>query len=136
MENNIALQAGIESALQGFDVTLRVRPRQLAFANGTLDIGGYHYDSDLVDAFGGGRVRVGFQILRGMIVTAEVNHDERFDTTGLLSLGWLFGANSSGYGNEWAGLARDLEATVPERPHCAVQPGSGVGHQPGNRFAI
>ena len=41
-----------------------------------------------------------------------MNHDERFDTTGVLSVGWLFGSHASGYGNEWAGLARDLESTV------------------------
>lgn len=110
--NNIALQAGFESALRGFDVTVRTRPRQLAFANGTFDIGGYHYDSDIVDPFGGGRLRLGFQVLNGLIVTAEVNHDDRFDTTGVLTAGWVFGAHSSGYGNEWAGLARDLERTV------------------------
>ena len=44
--NNIALQAGLENALQGFDVTMRVRPKQLAFANGYVDFGAYHYDSD------------------------------------------------------------------------------------------
>ena len=110
--NNIALQAGVESALRGFDVTLRSRPKQLAFVNGTIDIGGYQYDSDVVDAFAGGRVRIGFQILNGLMVSAEVNHDERFDTTGVLSAGWMFGATSSGYGNEWAGLARDLDRTV------------------------
>ena len=109
--NNIALQSGIESALQGFDVTLRSRPKQLAFANGYVDFGGYHYDSDLVDSFAGGRLRVGIQLLSSVTLAAEVNHDERFDTTGALSVGVTFGANSSGYGSEYAGLARDLEKT-------------------------
>lgn len=109
--NNLARQAGIESALQGFDLTLRTRPRQLAFVNGTFDIGAYHYDSEIVDPFGGGRLRLGFQVLNGLMISAEVNHDDRFDTTGVLSAGWVFGAQGSGYGNEWAGLARDLERT-------------------------
>lgn len=109
LENRLVLQAGIESALQGFDVTLRTRPKQLAFANGYVDFGGYHYDSELVDSFAGGRLRAGFQLMNGMMLAAEVNHDERFDTTGVLSVGYTFGAHSSGFGNEYAGLARDLE---------------------------
>ena len=114
VDNRIVSIPGIESALEGFDVTLRMRPRQLAFVNGTFDVGAYHYSSDVVDAFAGGRLRLGFQVLRGLIVSAEVNQDDRFDTTGVVSLGWMFGAHTSGYGNEWAGLARDLEPTVRE----------------------
>lgn len=110
--NNIALVPGVDSALKGFDVTLRMRPKQLAFANGTFDLGGYHYNSDLIDAFGGGRVRLGFQAFKGMMVNLEVNHDERFDTTGVLGVGWVFGANASGYGHEYSGIGRDLEQTV------------------------
>lgn len=107
--NNIATQAGIESALQGFDLTLRTRPKQLAFANGFVDFGAYHYDSDIVDPFAGGRLRVGFQLINGIQLAAEVNHDERFDTTGALSVALNFGANNNGRGSEYAGLARDLE---------------------------
>ena len=110
--NSIILEAGIDSALQGFDVTLRVRPRRLAFVNGYVDFGGYGYNSDLIDSFGGGRVRVGFQVLRGLLVNVEVNHDNRFNTTGVLGLGWVFGANNSGYGNEYSQQGRDLERTV------------------------
>ena len=109
--NNIALQAGIESALEGFDVTLRTRPKQLAFVNGYVDFGGYHYDSDLVDNFAGGRLRVGMQLFNNLSLAAEVNHDERFDTTGSLSVALTFGSRNSGYGSEYAGLARDLEQT-------------------------
>lgn len=109
LENRLVLQAGIEAALQGFDVTLRTRPRQLAFANGYVDFGGYHYNSDAIESFAGGRLRAGFQLINGMMLAAEVNHDERFDTTGVVSVGYVFGANSSGFGNEYAGLARDLE---------------------------
>lgn len=110
--NSIVLEPGIDSALEGFDVTLRTRPKRLAFANGYVDFGGYGFNSDLVDAFGGGRVRVGFQILRGLVVNVEVNHDNRFGTTGVLGLGWIFGANSSGFGTEYSRLGRDLEQTV------------------------
>ena len=110
--NNIVLVPGIDSALEGFDVTLRMRPKRLAFVNGYVDLGGYGFNSDLVDAFGGGRVRVGFQILRGLAVNLEVNQDNRFGTTGVVGLGWIFGAHSSGFGNEYSQQGRDLEQTV------------------------
>ena len=110
--NNIVIMPGIDSALEGFDVTLRTRPSRLAFVNGTVDFGGYQYSSDLINAFAGGRVRVGVQAIKGMILSGEINYDERFKTTGLLSVGWIFGANHSGYGQEYSGLARDLEQTV------------------------
>ena len=42
-------------------------------------------------------------------MAAEINQDERFDTTGALSVGWTFGNTNSGFGSEYAGLARDLE---------------------------
>ncbi len=109
-ENRIVVRPAIDSALKGFDATLRVRPSALARVNGRIDIGGYGYQSDLIDFFGGGRVRLGMQVLRGLIVSAEVNHDDRFDTTGVLQVGWIFGANARG--NEYSGLGRDLEPTV------------------------
>ena len=107
--NNIALQAGLESALQGFDMTLRTRPKQLAFANGYIDFGGYHYNADLVDSFAGGRLRVGVQLINSLRLAAEINQDERFDTTGALNVSWTYGNTNSGHGSEYAGLARDLE---------------------------
>lgn len=109
--NNILLIPGVDSALQGFDVTFRMRPRQLAFGNGLIDFGGYSYSSDLINSFGGGRVRLGFQTNRGMMISAEVNHDDRFETTGALSLSWAFGAGGVG-GDAGYGLGRDLEETV------------------------
>ena len=109
--NNILLTPGIDSALQGFDVTFRMRPRQLAFGNGLIDFGGYGYKSDQVNSFGGGRIRLGFQTNRGMMISAEVNHDDRFETTGALSLSWAFGAGGA-RGDAGYGLGRDLEETV------------------------
>jgi hypothetical protein len=108
--NQIVLIPGIDSALQGFDTVLRMRPTPLGMVNGTLDFGGYHYRSDLVGSFSGGRARLGMQMLRGAIVSAEVNHDDRFETTGVLQVGWLFGANASGYGQEYSALGRDLDS--------------------------
>ncbi len=110
--NEIVIIPGIDSALSGFDVTLRTRPRQLAGVNGFLDIGGYGYNSDLIDSFGGGKIRLGFQGTRGMMVNLEVNQDDRFNTTGVVGLGWVFGQNAGGRGSEYAGLGRDLETSV------------------------
>lgn len=110
--NNIVMTPGIDSALQGFDATLRLRPRQFSLVNGFVDVGGYHYNSDLVNAFSGVKVRTGFQLLQGAMVTVELNNDERFNTTALASVGWMFGANASGHGHEYSGLGRDLEQTT------------------------
>ena len=109
--NNIQLAPGIDSALTGFDVTLRLRPKQLAFMNGSVELGGYGYSSDLVNSFGGGRVRLAAQTRRGFSVGVEVNHDDRFRTTGSLGIGYVFGANG-GVGGEYSGLGRDLEQTI------------------------
>ena len=110
--SSILLTPGIDSALRGFDATLRTRPKALAFANGSVDIGGYGYSSDLVDFFGGGRVRVGFQARNGLAISAEVNHDDRFNTTGALSLAWSFGAVGSASGGGGLGLGNDLNETI------------------------
>ena len=110
--NEIVIVPGIDSALSGFDVTLRTRPKQLADVNGYLDVGGYGYNSDLIDSFGGGKIRLGFQGARGMMVNLEVNQDDRFNTTGVVGLGWVFGQNAGGRGSEYIGLGRDLETSV------------------------
>ncbi len=110
LNNNIVLLPGIDSALRGFDVTFRARPSALAMVNGTIDVGGYGYSSDLVDSFAGGRVGMGMQILRGLVINAQVNQDERFDTTGVLQLAYIFGANARG--TEYGALGRDLEPTI------------------------
>ena len=109
--NNILLVPGIDSALEGFDVTLRLRPKQLAFGNGTFDIGGYSYRSDTIDSFGGGRLRLGFQSQRGIQISGEINHDERFDTTGAVNIGYAFGGPGA-RSAEYSSLGRDFEETV------------------------
>ncbi|MFM7118327.1 MAG: beta strand repeat-containing protein, partial [Planctomycetota bacterium] len=108
--NAIVLQPGIDSALQGFDVTWRFRPRSLGMVNGSFDLGGYGYRSDFIDFFGGGRARFAMQLLQGLVISAEVNQDERFDTTGVLQLAYLFGVNARG--NEYSLAGRDLEPTL------------------------
>ena len=110
--NNIVIEPGISSALGGFDVTLRMRPDRLANVNGRIDIGAYGYSSELVNSFGGGRVRLGFQVLRGLLVNIEVNNDDRFNTTGVLGLGWVFGSPASARGNEYSLVGRDLDQTA------------------------
>ncbi|MEM9410766.1 MAG: right-handed parallel beta-helix repeat-containing protein, partial [Planctomycetota bacterium] len=108
--NSLVLSPGIDSGLQGFDVTVRTRPNQLAFVNGSFDFGGYGYESEVVEFFGGGRARLNFQMLRGMIVSGEINYDERFDVTGLLGVTIQYGGGNV-RGHEYAGLARDLDRT-------------------------
>ncbi len=108
--NSIALVPGIDSGLQGFDVTLRTRPEQLAFVNGSFDFGGYGYQSDLVDFFGGGRLRLNMQLLGGAIVSGEINYDDRFDVSGLVGITFLWGANARGH--EYSAIGRDLDRTV------------------------
>ncbi len=108
--NNILLQQGVDSALTGFDVTLRLRPKQMAFMNGTFEVGGYGYSSDLINSFGGGRIRIGAQGKRGLILGGEISHDDRFRTTGSFSVGYIFGS-VGGRNSEYAGIGRDLEET-------------------------
>ena len=109
LNHSIVLQAGIDSALQGFDATLRLRPYYLSMFNGTFDIGGYSYGSDLVPDFNGVRVRLGGQPFGNGIVGLEVNHDDRFNTTAALSLGWQFGGRGNSF--ESSRIGRDLEKT-------------------------
>ncbi len=46
-----------------------------------------------------------------MMLMAEVNHDDRFETTGALSLSWAFGAAGAA-GNTGRGIGHDLAETV------------------------
>ncbi len=110
LNNNIVLLPGIDSALKGFDATLRTRPEALGMVNGTVDFGGYGYSSELIEFFGGGRARVGMQVLNGLMINAEVNYDDRFNTTGVLQVAYIFGANARG--TEFSGLGRDLDPTM------------------------
>lgn len=109
--SNILLTPGIDTALRGFDVTLRMRPKYLAFGNGIVDFGGYGYSSESIDFFGGGRAGLGFQMKNGAMIMAQVNHDERFSTTGSVGLSWAFGRAGAG-GNCGGGIGCDLAETV------------------------
>ena len=109
-QNSILLSPGTDSALGGFDTLLNFRPQSLARVNGTVGIGAYGYGGDLNPFVGGGRVRVGMQLFNNLTVNAEINQDDRFDTTGLVSLGWAWGTNARS--TEYSNLGRDLEATV------------------------
>ena len=110
LDHSIVTVAGIESALEGFDALLQFKPHALANVNGTIGLGGYQYSSDLVESFGGVRARVGGQLRGGAVVTVEVNHDDRFDFTGALQVGWVFGAGARG--TEYGLLGNDLDSTV------------------------
>ena len=108
--NSILLTPGSDSGLGGFDTLLNFRPPALARVNGTFALGAYGYGSDLISYVGGGRVRVGMQLMNNLTVNAEINYDDRFETTGVLGLGWAWGNNARG--NEYSQLGRDLESTI------------------------
>lgn len=108
--NSIVLVPGIDSALKGFDSRIRIKPEQLGHWNGVFEIGGYGYNSETIPFFGGIKVGAGFQALRGWIMNMEVNHDDRFDLTGLVNLTYIYGVNARG--SEYALTATDLDPTV------------------------
>ena len=110
-QDRIVIETGIDSALRGFDTEFRLRPRHLTMHHGWIDIGGYAYQSDLIDAFGGTRARFGFEPVHGIELSLEINHDSRFDTTGFLRVAFGFGGRDRAHGN-YDAAARDLERTV------------------------
>ena len=110
LNHSIVLTPGIDSALRGVDAMFRLKPAALAQVNGSIEVGGYAYTSDLVESFGGVRVRGGLQVMRGLLVTGEVNNDDRFGTTGVLSLSMIYGGSARG--TEYGFLARDLDPTI------------------------
>lgn len=107
LNHNIVLQPGIDSALQGFDVTLSVRPTRLAMYGGSFQLGGYQYSSGSVPNFNGIRLGTSFQAFRAMTVGGEVTYDDRFDTTGVVQLGWAFGG--AGGNQDFGTTGTDLE---------------------------
>lgn len=109
LRNSIVVQPGIDSALEGWDANVRVRPELASMVNGSAELGVYYYKSDLIESFVGVRARAGMQLPAGMVLNADINHDDRFDWTGSINVGWIMGG--SGPNAEYAGLGRDLERT-------------------------
>ncbi|MEC9093714.1 MAG: right-handed parallel beta-helix repeat-containing protein [Planctomycetota bacterium] len=109
LNHNIVLQAGIDSALQGFDATLNFRPPLFAMYNGSFQVGGYQYKSPLVDVFSGIRVGTSFRAVNSMILSGEFTYDDRFDATGFVQVGWTFGG--MGGDQDYGVTGRDLEKT-------------------------
>lgn len=108
-QNGIALQAGLDTALQGYDVTFRARPLKVAHLNGFFDLGAYGYESDAVRYFTGARVRTGLQLASGWRLSGEVNRDDVFEWTGVLQVAYVWGANDRG---TYSGLGNDLDPTM------------------------
>ncbi len=108
--HRIVLQSGIDSALGGYEVNYQIAPERLGFINGTLEIGGYRYESDQIPSFLGVHFGVGMQPLRGAIVNFELNHDDRFSTTAAIQMTYLFGVNARG--TEFSYLGQDLDPTL------------------------
>ncbi len=131
--NSLLLQSGLDTALDGFDAAIQFRPISMAMFQGTIDLGGYYYkDSDQeitgVPSFGGVRVAASVQTMNGLMFQAEINHDERFDTTGFFRMV----LNSAVFGN-YDPQGRDLDPTtrddhitvVHQDPIFALDPRTG-----------
>ena len=108
-QNGIALQAGLDTALQGYDVTFRARPLKVAHLNGFFDLGAYGYESDAVRYFTGARARTGLQLKSGWRISGEINRDDVFEWTGVLQVAYVWGANDRG---TYSGLGNDLDPTL------------------------
>ena len=103
--NSLLSEAAFDAAQTGFDVTLRLRPKQMAFANGTIDLGWLRLQigsgrlHSVVDEFGlGSRYSKVPSSVRKSITMSNSKQQASF------SVGWIFGANG-GVGGEYAGLA-------------------------------
>ena len=135
--NSILIQHGLDTALEGFDVELRLRPVTFSMWQGTVDLGAYYYrDPDeaitRVDSFGGFRVRAGVQTLNGVMFQAELNNDDRFASTGFFRIV----INSSVFG-QYDHLGEDLNPTIRndhvvkvyQEPVFAVDPRTGLPYR-------
>lgn len=109
LENRVLLRAGLDTALQGYDVTLRAKPMQFANYNGNVDVGLYGYESDAVPYFTGIRTRAGLQAHNGWQLSGELNRDDLFGWTGVVQLAFTWGVNDRGI---YAGLGNDLDPTL------------------------
>ena len=109
LNHNIVLQPGIDTALQGFDATLSIRPGMFATYDGSFQLGGYQYTSPLIDTFTGIRAGTSFRAFNTLIIGGEYTYDDRFDSAGFVRLGWDFGGPG---GDQAYGITgRDLEKT-------------------------
>ena len=111
VEHSIVAVAGVDRALEGFDTEIRVRPHRWSYHHGFIDVGGYAYKSNMVNAFGGFRTRFGIEPIPGIQLSAELNRDTEFDTTGFLRLTIALGGQDRAHG-DYSLIARDLERTV------------------------
>lgn len=90
--NRILVQQGIDSALRGWDLTFQYRMPLYEGYHAMLEFGGYQYASRLVDEFEGFKIAIGGMPIDGLMIRGEINDDDTFGTTGLVTFAWLFGA--------------------------------------------
>ncbi len=128
---NFLVQHGIDSALQGADGTIGIRPGCLKPWAGLIDVGTYYFESDLVKSFAGVTAGVSVQPAEGVAFNLQVNHDDRFDTTGYLGVVLYFGGSR---GRGVTPGAREAQLTkrndhivrVHQDPIFATNPGTGA----------
>jgi len=91
--NFILLQDGIDSALDGIEGEFGFRVPTFAGRTGWAYFGGYAYQSDNVDGFSGFLARLELpSVTESVLLQLQLNHDERFDTTGFANLIFRFGS--------------------------------------------
>ena len=107
--NRLLLQPGIDSALQGFDTTLILRPERFAPFGGAFEFGGYQYSSEIIEAFAGARLGTSFIVGGFATIGGEVSYDDRFDTSGAITMSFNFGGR--GADQDYGATGNDLVKT-------------------------
>jgi hypothetical protein len=94
MQNFVLAANGIDTAMDGIDGEFGVRvPLFGGRRDGWLSLGGYAYSSDLIESFSGYSTRLELPSLsRAATLQLQLNYDERFHTTGFVSLIYHFGS--------------------------------------------
>jgi hypothetical protein len=128
-QNLLVIQGGYDIALEGFDADVTLRPNFLAQHSGQFRIGGYAYDGDAIEAFGGFLFNFEFQPTAGLTLGATLTTDDQFDTAGLLSIAWNWGS-SRGYsptGRDLDPIRRNAHIVrAHEDPVYATNPDTGT----------
>ncbi len=84
--NNVLIRNGFDVAFRGVDVEVGGAVPGLETWNGWMYGGFYWFESDVVDGFAGGRVRLEVSPWRQVAAHFQVGHDKEFGTTSLLGV--------------------------------------------------
>jgi hypothetical protein len=84
--NNVLIRNGFDVAFRGVDLEVGGAVPGLETWNGWLYGGFYWFESDVIDGFAGGRVRLEVSPWRQVAAHFQVGHDKEFGTTSLLGM--------------------------------------------------